>query len=88
MFGLRMYCIDTGAIAFTSMFTKAALATQLYIHPIDTKIKGSILVFTNHINYEICIEYYVYLCSTSLSHTTQYPCMTNRSLNIKNSSFH
>ncbi len=35
-------------------------------------IKGSILVYTNHINYEICIEHcflapWVYLCSTSLN---------------------
>ncbi len=73
-----MYCIDTEVIAF--MFSGGSSCGST-IHPIDTKIgrvylcygiKGSILVWTNHINYEKCIEQWflapwVYLCSTSLN---------------------
>ena len=79
-----MYCIDIGAMAF--MFNGGSSCGST-IHPIDTKIgvvylcyrllnglngiKGSILVWTNHINYGKCIEHWflapwVYLCSTSL----------------------
>ncbi len=63
-----MYCIDTEAIAF--MFNGGSSCGST-IHPIDTKI-GKVLVWTNHINYEKCLEHgflapWVYLCSTSLS---------------------
>ena len=86
---LRMYCMDTGAIVF--MFDGGSSYGPA-THPIDTKIgrlyrllnglngiKGSIPLWTNHINYEKCIEHWflapcVYLCSTSLKHvnTVQY----------------
>ncbi len=65
-----MYCIDTEAIAFIST---CFLGHEKYMTDFNDiyGIKGSILVWTNYINYEKCIEHWflapwVYLCSTSL----------------------